>query len=102
VSNALEAMPDGGKLAVATSRRDDRAAPQVVIEIQDTGTGLSEEAQGRLFEPYFTTRSQGTGLGLAIAARLVDEMNGRIELVSVPVDAGKGTIARVQLPEHPA
>jgi len=101
-SNALEAMPDGGKLSVAVSRRDDADAREVEIAIRDTGAGLSEEARRRLFEPYFTTRSQGTGLGLAIAARLMDEMNGRIELVPVPPSEGTGTIARVRLPEHRA
>ena len=102
VSNALEAMPDGGRLSISVARREDPAAPQVEIEIRDSGAGLSEEARRRLFEPYFTTRSQGTGLGLAIAARLMDEMNGRIELVPVPASEGTGTIARVRLPEHRA
>ncbi len=102
VSNALEAMPDGGKLSVAVSRRAEADAREVEIAIRDTGAGLSEEARRRLFEPYFTTRSQGTGLGLAIAARLMDEMNGRIELVPVPSSEGTGTIARVRLPEHRA
>jgi signal transduction histidine kinase len=95
VSNALEAMQSGGKLAC-------RVAPggtgSVVIEIEDSGGGLSDEVRARLFEPYFTTRTHGTGLGLAIAARLVDEMSGRIELV--PVTDRPGTIARVSLPEH--
>ncbi len=102
VSNALEAMPGGGKLTVAISRRADAAAPQVDIEIRDTGTGLSEEVRRRLFEPYFTTRTHGTGLGLAIAARLMDEMNGHIEIVPVSDDEGRGTIARLRLPEHRA
>jgi signal transduction histidine kinase len=81
VSNALEAMPDGGTLAVAITRRAALPVSQIVVEIRDTGGGLSDEARRRLFEPYFTTRTHGTGLGLAIAARLVDEMSGRIELV---------------------
>ncbi len=95
VSNALEAMQSGGKLAC---RVEPGGAGSVVIEIEDSGAGLSEEVRARLFEPYFTTRTHGTGLGLAIAARLVDEMSGRIELV--PVTNGSGTIARVSLPEH--
>jgi signal transduction histidine kinase len=100
VSNALEAMPDGGRLTVTTARRGDESEPRVEIEVRDTGAGLSEEARRRLFEPYFTTRSHGTGLGLAIAARLMDEMNGSIELAPVPAAEGSGTIARVRLPEH--
>ena len=72
------------------------------IEIRDTGAGLSEEVRQRLFEPYFTTRSHGTGLGLAIAARLMDEMNGHIEIEPAPAAEGPGTIARVRLPGHRA
>jgi nitrogen fixation/metabolism regulation signal transduction histidine kinase len=102
VSNALEAMPDGGTLNVAISRRDDPAAPQIVIEVRDSGVGLSDDVRRRLFEPYFTTRTHGTGLGLAIAARLVDEMNGHIELAPVAESEAKGTIARLTLPEHRA
>ncbi len=97
VSNALEAMPQGGRLRC---RVDRDGAGGVVIEIQDDGVGLSDEVRARLFEPYFTTRTHGTGLGLAIAARLVDEMSGKIELV--PVSGGPGTIARVSLPEQRA
>ncbi|MFN0244206.1 MAG: ATP-binding protein [Planctomycetota bacterium] len=100
VSNALEAMPKGGLLTVSVRRERSEAGPEVVIEIRDTGVGLSSEVRGRLFEPYFTTRTHGTGLGLAIAARLVDEMNGKIALE--PNTDGPGTIARITLPEPAA
>ena len=72
VSNAFQAMPEGGELAIAQMR----AGGQVVLELTDTGLGLSEEARAHLFEPYFTTKSQGTGLGLAIARRVLGEMGG--------------------------
>ena len=62
VSNAFEAMPEGGEL-VCTVGGD---ASCVTVEIRDTGVGLDPEAKERLFEPYFTTRTSGTGLGLAI------------------------------------
>jgi len=96
VSNALEAMSRGGKLAASVRPLDG----QVEIEVRDTGVGISTEVRSRLFEPYFTTRTGGTGLGLAIARRLVDEMAGEIQLLPGP--GGQGTVARVVLPEHRA
>ena len=56
--------------------------------------------RARLFEPYFTTRTHGTGLGLAICKRLVEEMGGTISLEARAEDEGRGTIARLELPEH--
>lgn len=99
VSNALEAMPSGGTLSVSISRRADGEAGVLVLEIADTGMGLSETARARLFEPYFTTRTHGTGLGLAIAKRLVEEMNGTITLEPRTDGAARGTVARIVLPE---
>jgi signal transduction histidine kinase len=72
----------------------------MALELRDTGVGLSETARSRLFEPYFTTRTHGTGLGLAIARRLVEEMNGTIEL-EPRKDLDRGTVARIQLPLLP-
>jgi signal transduction histidine kinase len=92
VSNALQAMPEGGALVLSTALQGDT----VVIAIRDTGTGLADEARAHLFEPYFTTKSEGTGLGLAIAKRALEEMGGEIELASGP--DGVGTVARVHLP----
>jgi len=94
VSNALQSMPEGGELFVATALE----GSAVVISIRDTGSGLTPEARAHLFEPYFTTKSEGTGLGLAITKRALEEMGGEIELVSGP--EGVGTIARVRLPLH--
>jgi signal transduction histidine kinase len=94
VSNALQAMPEGGSLFVSSAVVDG----QVVVSIRDTGTGLASEARAHLFEPYFTTKSEGTGLGLAISKRSLEEMGGSIELVSA--EDGVGTIARVSLPVH--
>ena len=101
VSNALEAMQQGGTLKVALARVED-GGRWSEITLRDTGVGLSTEIRKHLFEPYFTTRTHGTGLGLAICQRLVDEMGGTIELVPVPEPGARGTIARVRLPEHAA
>jgi nitrogen fixation/metabolism regulation signal transduction histidine kinase len=101
VSNAFEAMQQGGTLRIALARVvDGRAWSE--ISIRDSGVGLSTEIRKHLFEPYFTTRTHGTGLGLAICQRLVDEMGGTIALVPVPEPGSRGTIARVRLPEHAA
>jgi len=92
LSNALEAMPDGGALHVSLRSEDGGA----VLEIRDSGVGVPEQVRAHLFEPYFTTRSTGTGLGLAIAKRVVEDHGGSIELV--PADPAPGTLARVRLP----
>lgn len=96
VSNAFEAMPDGGLLEASVNTEDGK----VVLEIRDTGAGLSDEARERLFEPYFTTRSHGTGLGLAICKRVIDEFGGQIELLSA--ESGNGTVVRIELAEFTA
>jgi signal transduction histidine kinase len=91
VSNALQAMPDGGRLLVDVSVE----GPRVRIAIHDTGPGLTPEAREHLFEPYFTTKSEGTGLGLAIAHRAIEEMGGEIDLGPGP--GGQGAVASVVL-----
>jgi nitrogen fixation/metabolism regulation signal transduction histidine kinase len=100
VSNALEAMGEGGQLDILLSRRVDGGTAKLVLEIKDRGAGLSDSVRKRLFEPYFTTRTHGTGLGLAIARRLVEEMNGTIALEPRTPGEGPGSVARVVLPEH--
>jgi nitrogen fixation/metabolism regulation signal transduction histidine kinase len=92
ISNAVEAMPQGGELDVGVVQQNGR----VRLEVRDTGSGVPEEVRPRLFEPYFTTRSSGTGLGLAIARRVIEDAGGTIELV--PATSGPGTIARIELP----
>lgn len=91
VINALQAMPAGGALAVAT-RRDDGWAELVLT---DTGEGIPREALPQIFDPYFTTRPGGIGLGLAIAHRIIEGHHGTIDVES---QAGKGTRMTVRLP----
>jgi len=94
VTNAIQAMSDGGALYVSTRVEHG----EVEVSIRDTGVGLASEARAHLFEPYFTTKSEGTGLGLAISRRAIEEMGGTIELLEAP--EGQGTVARVRLPLH--
>jgi signal transduction histidine kinase len=74
VLNAMDAMPDGGRLTVAV-RPEDGA---VTLSVADTGPGLSEEVRQRACEPFFTTKRTGTGLGLAIVQRIAEAHSGRV------------------------
>jgi signal transduction histidine kinase len=95
VSNALDAMPQGGRLRIGASLNGDGAGPaEVSIEIADTGPGIPDQVLPSVCEPFFTTRQDGTGLGLAIAKRYVEQNGGRLEIVSRP----GGTTVRVRLP----
>jgi signal transduction histidine kinase len=92
VENAIQAMPDGGTLALSSAPH---GASAVELVVSDTGVGLSPDARRRLFEPYFSTKSSGTGLGLAIVRRAVEGHGGRIEVEDAP---GGGTSFRIVLP----
>ena len=96
VSNALQAVPDNvGEVTVHTSVADDF----VEIRVQDNGCGISPEDRKKIFEPYFTTRTDhgGTGLGLAITRRVIEQHHGAIEVESTP---GTGTVFTLRLPLH--
>lgn len=90
--NAVEAMPDGGKLTITT----DVADGAVRVEFRDTGQGLSEAQCERIFKaPLTTTKKHGTGLGLAIVSRIVEAHDGKIRVRS---ETGKGATFTVTLP----
>jgi two-component system sensor histidine kinase AtoS len=91
VLNAVQAMPDGGVLTVR-ARRDDGSG---VIEVSDTGIGMSEEVLSRVTEPFFTTRHDGTGLGLSISRQLTEINGGTLTFFSA---VGNGTTVVLRLP----
>jgi signal transduction histidine kinase len=95
ISNALDAMPEGGRLTIAAREGGEARAPGIALEITDSGPGIPPEILPNLCEPFFTTRAEGTGLGLAIAKRYVEETGGRLEIAS---EVGHGTTVRIWLP----
>jgi signal transduction histidine kinase len=104
--NAIQAMPDGGTLTLAASALDLEAPAEIggtrlepgnylMLQVTDTGMGMSAEIQQRLFTPFFTTKKDGTGLGLMSCRRIVDNHRGAMRLVSAP---GQGTRFELYLP----
>jgi signal transduction histidine kinase len=91
--NAIHAMPEGGKLTIRSFLKDDSFEAKemaLVVEIEDTGTGISEENLKKIFNPFFTTKGQGkgTGLGLSVTQNIISMHKGLIEVKS---QVNKGT-----------
>jgi two-component system sensor histidine kinase HydH len=93
--NGLDAMKQGGKLAIRSFMDVERKC--VIIEIEDTGHGIPEEELSRIFDPFYTTKKTGTGLGLAIAHRIVENHGGTL---SVKSTGTSGTTFRITVPAH--
>ena len=96
-TNALQAMPDGGSLSCRTHHNP--STEIVYLTISDTGHGIDPAIRNRLFEPFFTTRSEGTGLGLALCREIVLQHHGRIDLEPLHPH---GTLFRIEFPVNVA
>ena len=106
IINARDAMPDGGEIRVKawsadlndvySTQLDISPGKYVLMEVKDTGKGLTEEIRNRVFEPYFTTKKTGTGLGLATVYAIVKNIGGNVLVKSIP---GKGTEFAVYVPQ---
>jgi signal transduction histidine kinase len=93
ILNALEAMPEGGRLELSRAERGGRFE----FTIRDTGTGVAPEIAGRLGDAFFTTKARGSGLGLFLTRRLVQSSGGDLEIRGEP---GRGTTCVVRLPRR--
>jgi two-component system, chemotaxis family, CheB/CheR fusion protein len=91
ITNALQAMPNGGKLKIRAWTSQNLAA----VSFQDTGIGIPEDVKAKMFSPLFTTREKGVGLGLAVTKRLVESHRGEIKVFS---RVGEGTTLTVEIP----
>ena len=91
VSNAVQAMPKGGRLMI----QGFKDADAVVITVEDTGVGIPEDVRPKLFTPLFTTKAKGQGFGLAVIKRMTDVLGGKVTFES---EEGKGTKFSVRLP----
>jgi CheY-like chemotaxis protein/anti-sigma regulatory factor (Ser/Thr protein kinase) len=100
IFNAVDAMPEGGRLTLRTRAGRSKPTPvplrSVHVEVQDTGLGMDEETRRRCLEPFFTTKGErGTGLGLAMVFGIASRHDAEIKIDSVP---GKGTTIRLSFP----
>ncbi|MCK4654315.1 MAG: GHKL domain-containing protein, partial [Candidatus Cloacimonetes bacterium] len=91
--NAINAMPNGGKLTVSVE--DDKKSKHLIITVEDTGTGISKTNLSKIFDPFFSTREDGVGLGLSLCHRIIEDHKGKIEIES---QINKGTKVFVTLP----
>jgi signal transduction histidine kinase len=92
IFNAVDAMPEGGTLAFRTGA----AGEQAVLEVSDTGIGMTEEVREKCLEPFFSTKGErGTGMGLAMVFGIIQRHRGTLDIVSAP---GKGTTFRIRFP----
>lgn len=93
IQNAIHAVGDGGKIDIETYR----TGQYVVVQVRDTGVGISEEVRAHMFDPFFTTKppGQGTGLGLAISQKIIMDHGGQIDVAS---QEGHGTTVSIHLP----
>ena len=92
-TNAVEAMPHGGTVSIRTSADEHKG--MLLIEIADTGAGITEEMKEKIFQPFFSTKPKGTGLGLAITKQIIEQHGGTINVSS---SKGRGTVFTISLP----
>ncbi|PGM52261.1 two-component sensor histidine kinase, partial [Bacillus cereus] len=91
IKNSIEAMPSGGDLIISATASNNK----VIIRIQDSGIGMSQEQINRFGEPYFSTKTKGTGLGTMVAVKIIETMQGTLKIRSI---VNKGTALTITFP----
>ncbi|MGD9121085.1 MAG: ATP-binding protein, partial [Desulfobacterales bacterium] len=86
--NAVQSMPDGGRILVEVSSNDHR----VTIHFVDEGQGIPPENMNKIWDPFFTTKEQGTGLGLGIVKNIIESHGGSIQIGNRPVSGARVTV----------
>ncbi|GAB4346171.1 MAG: hypothetical protein Kow0099_27130 [Candidatus Abyssubacteria bacterium] len=95
MSNAIDAMPEGGRLEIRSRFTESESMRLLNLVVSDTGSGIDEETLQHIQEPFFTTKVKGTGLGLDVCRKVVEVHRGRLSIRSEP---GKGTTVELALP----
>ncbi len=95
VTNAVQAMAEGGTLTIHAYQNEN----YVIVDVKDTGVGIPQEAQNKLFTPMFTTKAKGQGFGLAVVKRMTEALGGTVTFES---QEGKGTTFALHLPRQKA
>jgi signal transduction histidine kinase len=93
ISNGVEAMPGGGALEIRAL--ENKPDGTITVSVRDSGSGMTPEQLGKLFQPLFTTKARGIGLGLVVVKNLIEANGGTVEVQS---EAGKGSMFSIVLP----
>jgi two-component system, NtrC family, sensor histidine kinase HydH len=86
--NGIEAMPEGGTLTIVSGRQ----AGRVFVQVSDTGEGIPPDVMGKIFQPFYSTKSKGSGLGLAISQKIIKAYGGEITIESEPHKGSRVTL----------
>jgi signal transduction histidine kinase len=96
--NAIEAMGNEGTLTVRITRKHTQGQPWIVVDVSDTGPGISDTVAANIFDPFFTTKARGSGLGLTICRGITDAHRGTIRAEKTPGTSGTTIVVELPVP----